>query len=153
MSHLLSTTPTPCAAVADTLNRCILGIDSNDRALFESACLQTEEMVWIGGGFNITGWSAINALFDKLFTLVTTHTISNIRVDVGDDDSVAHLTAHAISYHARPEDAFKEEGQMYTAASLYDIGLVRGEEDGVWRIRRWEAKVLWTRGERALLHG
>jgi hypothetical protein len=142
----------PREAVADALHRAVLGIDSNNQDLFSSACLQTEEMLWIGGGFHIAGWSAIKQLFDKLFTMVTTHTITNIRVDLEEGASEAHLTAHAVSYHIRPDDAFKEEDTSYTASSLYDIGLVRGE-DGAWRIKKWEAKVLWTKGDRSIIHG
>lgn len=145
-------TLSPREAVADALHRAILGLDSNNPTLFSSACLQTEEMLWNGGGFHITGWLAIKQLFDKLFTMVTTHTITNIRVDLEEGASEAHLTAHAISYHIRPEDAFAEEDTSYTASSLYDIGLVRGEE-GAWRIRRWEATVLWTKGDRSIIHG
>ena len=142
----------PREAVADALRRAVLGIDSNNYTLFSSACLQTEEMLWIGGGFHIAGWPAIKQLFNKLFTMVTTHTITNIRIDLEEGASEAHLTAHAMSYHIRPEDAFVEEDTSYTASSLYDIGLVRGEE-GSWRIKKWEAKVLWTKGNRSIIHG
>lgn len=142
----------PREAVADALHRCVLGIDSNDWALFESACLNNEEMVWIGGGFEIVGWTAIKELFQRLFVMVTTHAISNIRVKLEDGKREASLTAHAISYHVRPEDAFKSEDTSYTASSLYTIGLVMGEGDGLWKIRKWEAKVLWTTGDREVLH-
>lgn len=152
MSHtLLSTTLAPHEAVADALHRCVLGIDSNNRALFESSCLQTEEMAWTGNGINISGWTAINDFFSKLFVLVTTHNISSIRVDLKDGASEAHLTAHAISYHVRPEDAFKPEDTSYTASSLYDIDLVKDAGDGLWRIKRWGANVLWTTGDRSVL--
>ena len=148
----MTVTLSPREAVADALHRAVLGIDSNNYTLFSSACLQTEEMLWIGGGFHIAGWPAIKQLFNKLFTMVTTHTITNIRIDLEEGASEAHLTAHAMSYHIRPEDAFAEEDTSYTASSLYDIGLVRGEE-GSWRIKKWEAKVLWTKGNRSIIHG
>lgn len=139
-------------AVADALHRCVLGIDSNDHALFESACLTNEEMVWVGGGFNVEGWAAIKELFKRLFVLVTTHTISNIRVKLADDPNSASMTAHATSYHIWPEDAFKPEDTSYTASSLYNIDLVKGADDGLWKIKKWEAKVLWTTGDRAIIH-
>lgn len=148
---ILSTTLAPHEAVADALHRCVLGIDSDNQELFESACLKNEEMIWTGNGINIEGWTAIKQLFQRLFVLVTTHNISSVRVDVKDGASSANLTAHAISYHVRPEDAFKQEDTSYTASSLYNIDLVKDEDDGLWKIKRWEAKVLWTTGDRSVL--
>ncbi|KAJ8113276.1 hypothetical protein OPT61_g4566 [Boeremia exigua] len=139
---------TPREAVADALHRCVLGIDSNNHDLFESACLTNEEMTWIGNGINIEGWTAIKELFERLFVLVTTHTISNIQVELKSAQS-AILNAHAMSYHVRPEDAFKPEDTSYTASSLYQLELVKDVGDGLWKIKKWEAKVLWTTGDRA----
>jgi hypothetical protein len=143
---------TPREAITDALHRCVLGIDSNNRELFESSCLKDESMTVVAGPFNIEGWSAINDFFAKLFTLVTTHTISNIRIEVNDDADTASMTAHAISYHVRPEEALTQEDTSYTASSLYDIDLVKDESDNLWKIKKWGIQVLWTTGERAVLH-
>ena len=140
-------------AVADALHRCVLGLDSDDRDLFESACLTNESMIFIGGGFALEGWTAINEIFERVFTLITTHVVSNIRVQLKDGQDTAFLTAHAISYHVRPDDALKQEDTSYTAGSLYSINLVRDGDDGLWKIKRWEIKVLWTTGDKAVLHG
>jgi hypothetical protein len=43
LPHTL-TSLTPREAIADALARCIHGIDTNDRDLFTSACLQTEDL-------------------------------------------------------------------------------------------------------------
>lgn len=146
-----NTTLTPREAVADALHRCVLGIDSNDHALFKSACLISDEMTWTGGGFDLEGWTAIDELFQRLFVIVTTHVISNIRVELDDGETSASLTAHAISYHIQPQDAFKPEDTSYTASSLYRIDLVKDMGDGLWKIKKWEANVLWTTGDRAVL--
>jgi hypothetical protein len=143
---------TPREAIADALHRCVLGIDSNDRRIFESACLKDESMTVVAGPFNIEGWAAIDDFFRKLFELVTTHTISNVRIDLEGDAHMASMTAHAISYHVWPDDALKQEDTSYTASSLYDIDLVKDATDGLWKIKRWEIKVLWTTGDRAVLH-
>jgi hypothetical protein len=63
------------------------------------------------------------------------------------------MTAHAMSYHVRPEDAFKPEDTSYTASSLYSIELVRDGRDGLWRMKRWEIRMMWTVGDREVLHG
>ncbi|KAA8619251.1 SnoaL-4 domain containing protein [Pyrenophora tritici-repentis] len=140
-------------AVADALQRCVLGMDSNNRPLFESACLKGEDMVVIAGSIPLNGWAAIDAMMDRVFAIVTTHTVSNIRVELKSEDAdTAQITAHAISYHVREEDALKQEDTSYTASSLYDIELVKVEW-GLWKMKTWLIKVLWTVGDAAVLHG
>jgi hypothetical protein len=143
---------TPREAIADALHRCVLGMDSNDRKLFESACLKDESMTVIAGAFTIEGWASIDGFFRKLFDLVTTHTISNVRIHLKDDAHMASMTAHAISYHVRSDDALKQEDTSYTASSLYDIDLVKDMNDGLWKIKKWGIQVLWTTGDRTVLH-
>ncbi|MCJ1312306.1 hypothetical protein MMC25_005980 [Agyrium rufum] len=147
----------PREAVADALQRCVLGIDSNNQELFESGCLKNENMTVVLGPNTVEGWPAIKDFFQRLFTLVTTHVISNIRVELNDDGGsgadTASMTAHALAYHIRPDDALKPEDTSYTASALYDIDLVKDGKDGLWKIKRWELKVLWTTGDRAVLYG
>ncbi|KAJ4346682.1 uncharacterized protein N0V89_010613 [Didymosphaeria variabile] len=147
------TSLSPREAIADAIYRCVRGIDSNDRTLFESACLKTESMTIAVGPTVVQGWVAISEFFERVFHIVTTHVISNIRVEVPDGVDTASLTAHAISYHMREEDALKVEDTSYTASSLYDIELVRDESDGLWKIKKWGFQILWTTGDRAVLHG
>lgn len=141
---------TPRDAVADTLHRAILGLDGNDHALFKSACLANEDMVFVGGGFSVTGWDAINALFSRAFELITMHVISNVRVAF-QDANTAWLTAHAVSYHVRPEDKDSVEERSYTGYSLYDVEVVR-DGDGGWKIKKWEIRLLRTTGDKAIIH-
>ena len=152
MTNLVTHPLPPREAVADALHRCILGLDSNDRELFESACVKNETMTVIAGEFNIEGWTAINDFFQKDFALLTTHTVSNIRVNIK-DDKTAFMTAHTLSYHIRPEDAFKPEDSSYTGSCLYSIDLVKDENDGLWKIQKWIINLLWSTGDKAVLHG
>jgi hypothetical protein len=143
----------PREAVADALYRCILGLDSNDRDLFESACLKDESATVVAGPNTIQGWSAISESMSRVFLLVTTHFITNIRVELKDDANTAFMTAHAVAYHIRPDDAFKSEDTSYTAACLYFIDLVKDNTDGLWKIKKWEIKMQWTSGDKAVLYG
>jgi hypothetical protein len=143
----------PREAVADALHRCILGIDSNNRDLFESSCLKNESMTVVAGPITIEGWTAISDFFRKVFVLVTTHVTSNIRIELEDGADTASMTAHAIAYHVRPEEALKLEDTSYTAACLYFMDLVRDGNDGLWKIKKWEIKILWTTGDKAVLYG
>ncbi|CAG8981508.1 hypothetical protein HYALB_00003081 [Hymenoscyphus albidus] len=149
----MSSALSPREAVADALYRCILGIDSNDHALFESACLKDESMAVVAGSITIEGWTAINDFFQKLFSLVTTHATSNPRIELKDGADTAFMTCHAFSYHIRPDDAFLPEDTSYTASSLYSLDLVRHSEDGLWRTKKWVINTLWTTGDIKILHG
>ncbi|KAF2875671.1 hypothetical protein BDV95DRAFT_562383 [Massariosphaeria phaeospora] len=145
---------TPREAVADALHRCVLGLDTNNRALFESGCLMDETMTLIAGPFGtLEGWAAASAIVLLLFDLVTMHTLSNIRVELQDGADTASLTAHAISYHIRPEEAHKPEDTSYTAGNLYYVDLVRDKGDGLWKIKKWDIRNLWVTGDRAVLEG
>lgn len=145
-------------AIADTLHRCILGLDRNNRSLMESACLKTPEMTFIygpsGNQATLAGWDAINPMFDRVFGLITTHTASNIRIELeGENASTARMTAHVISYHVRGEEAFVEADTSYTASSLYDIEVIKdGNGQGLWKIKTWKATMLWTTGDIKVLH-
>lgn len=143
----------PREAVADALHRCILGIDSNNRDLFESACLKDESMTVVAGPITIEGWTAISEFFLKVFDLVTTHVTSNIRIELKDGADTASMTAHALAYHVRPDDALKPENTSYTASCLYFIDLVKDSNDSLWKIKKWELKIQWTTGDRAILYG
>ncbi|KAL5386385.1 hypothetical protein DPSP01_004114 [Paraphaeosphaeria sporulosa] len=144
---------TPREAITDALSRCILGLDTNSRPLFESACLQDSTMTIAIGPTVVSGWPAISAFFERVFQVITTHIISNVRIAVEDGADTATLSAHAISYHIKEEDKLSVEDTSYTAGSLYDIEVVRDKGDGLWKIRRWGFKILWTKGERAVLFG
>lgn len=109
-------------------------------------------MTVVAGPFVAEGWTAITEMFQKAFVLVTTHITSNIRIKMKDSADTASMTAHALSYHVRPEDTLKPEDTSYTAASLYSIDLVK-DDDGLWKFKKWEMRILWTTGDKAILHG
>lgn len=143
----------PREAVADALHRCILGLDTNNRDLFESACVKDESATVIAGPTTVQGWTAIKELMSRVFQVVTTHFITNIRVDLKDDADTASMSAHAIAYHVRPDDVYKPEDTSYTAGCLYFMDLVKDSSDGLWKIKKWEIKIQWTTGDKAVLHG
>ncbi|KAL6245440.1 hypothetical protein RBB50_007439 [Rhinocladiella similis] len=149
-----SNTLTPREAVADALHRCVLGLDNNDPALFESSYVKDETATFAAGPMTIKGWDAINESMTKLFSLVTTHYITNIRVEFkgADNTNTASMSAHAIAYHVRPDDAYKAEDTSYTAGCLYFIDLVKDDTDGLWKIKKWEVKIQWTTGDRTILY-
>ncbi|RYO83543.1 hypothetical protein DL762_006067 [Monosporascus cannonballus] len=143
----------PRKAVADALHRYVLGIDTNNQDLFKSGYLKNESMAVIASPITIDGWTAISEFFLKVFVLVTAHVIRNIRIELKDGADTASMTTHALAYHVRPDDALKQEDSSYTASCLYFIDLVKDSNDGLWKIKKWEIKIQWTAGDRAVLHG
>lgn len=147
------TSLTPREAVADALARCLIGLDSNDRPLFESACLKTEEMVFDAGAtVKLEGFSVISDFIERIFHLITTHVTTNIRVELKSEDT-AYLTCGVVSYHVRPENKSSVEETSYTGTSLYAIDLVRDKEDGLWKIKNWKVNILRTTGDSAIVMG
>lgn len=146
---------TPREAVADTMHRCVLGIDTNNKELFESAMSKDPSATFIAGPATFTGWSEISSIFEAVWKVTTLHQITNMRVCLADEKTEkASLTCHCISYHVRPEDAFDVRDTSYTAGSLYDVEVVKDDGDqGLWKILHWRITVLWTTGERGVLHG
>jgi len=150
-SHAL-TGLSPREAVADALQRWALGFDNNDRDMVASAMVKDEDTSLAIGPRIIQGWSAINENLAVIFRLVTTHYITNIRVELKDGADTASLSAHAQAFHIRPDDALKKEDTAYTSGSLYFIDLVKDSTDGLWKIKKWEIKLLWTTGDREVLN-
>lgn len=142
----------PREAVSDALYRCLLGIDSNNRELFDSAWLKDDSTTFSAGPFTVKGWSGISDTFLRLSKLVTTHISSNVRVEVEDGADTASMTANAVAYHVLEEDALKPEDTSYTQYNLYSIDLVKDSGDGLWKIKKWDIKVLWTTGHASVLY-
>ena len=105
------------------------------------------------GSASIKGWTAISDFFQRVFNLVTTHFTSNVRIELKDDADTASMTSHVIAYHIPPDEALKQEDTSYTASCLYFVDLVRDSGDGLWKIKKWDIRVLWTTGDSAVVHG
>lgn len=89
-------------AIPDALYRSIIGLDSNDKTIFESAWHQDAQFIFDGTP-PIEGLAAI---LDTTFQLIgvgldTTHMVSNVRIDLKDGADTAKMTAHALAQHYR----------------------------------------------------
>lgn len=144
---------TPREGVIDAIHRCFTGMDTNDHELYESACLQDESMTVVIGPTTVQGWKAIREFSEKVFHIVTSHAITNIRVALEDGAETASVTASAMAFHLRPAEAFTPEDTSYTSASVYRFEVVKDSKDGLWKIKRWEFQVLWTVGDPTVMHG
>ncbi|KAK9364639.1 hypothetical protein V1509DRAFT_572598 [Lipomyces kononenkoae] len=139
-------------AVADALYRAILGFDNNDVSIFNSAFIE-QDAVFDMSGHVINGIDAIRTqILDLVGPMDTTHTVSNIRVDLKDGASTASLTAHAVAQHCPPGRGKEPDGPKFLSGSTYFIDLVKDESDGLWKIAKYAMKIIWTQGDASVMH-
>lgn len=150
LPHLL-TSLTEREAITDALYRALIGFDTYDVSIFNSA--------WIGQDvvfqLNDTVYNGLDAIRTQLLDfagpLDTMHMTSNIRVDVKDGASTASLTAYAQNQHCLPGTGADPNSPKFLAASTYSLDLVKDKKDGVWKIEKWIMKVVWTQGDNSVM--
>lgn len=155
MSHSVSLASlSPREAVADALYRCVVGMDDNNPAMFESSFMKGKDTSFSINDKAVEGTDAITAyIYNKIMPLHTTHFITNIRVDLKDGADTAYMTASALAYHYKAEDAFKSEDKSYVTAGLYYIDLVKDDDDNLWKIKTFKVKLNWTNGQASVISG
>ena len=145
--------PATTILITDALHRAVLALDTNDLPLWTSAFTTATPPSFTMFNTTHTG-PAVQDIFYKVNALDTTHFISNVRVSGvagggGIEDAEvtrAKLTASAQAFHYRPgEGVDVAKTERLVSGSLYELEVVR-EGDGVWRIERWEMRVVWLEG-------
>lgn len=149
------TSPTQHESIVDALYRCIIGLDTNDEAMFVSAWSQTTEPSYEMLGTTTTGLEALKTdLFGRVSGLDTHHNLSNVRVDVR-DGNVASMTANAIAQHHRLGEGVDPEKKGFMSGATYFVDVVRegsdGQWNGPWRIKKWVMKIAWLEGDRSVM--
>ncbi|KAK9233732.1 SnoaL-like domain-containing protein [Lipomyces kononenkoae] len=133
-------------AIADALYRGVLGLDTNDFAMFKSALVEGKDTCFDLNGTILNGMDEINyKIFNFIGPLDTTHTVSNIRVDVKDGEDTASMTAYAVAQHYKPGEGCAPAARRLLTGGLYFIDLVRDSSDALWKIRKWTLKSIVTR--------
>ncbi|KAF7591513.1 hypothetical protein BBP40_001503 [Aspergillus hancockii] len=112
-------------AITDALYRCLLGLDTADITLFDSAFTKD-------ASFDLNGrsWKT-----------------SNIRVSVNDGDSKASLTTSALAQHYRPGKGVAPSAPTLLVGSLCALNCVKDEQDNLRKIKNWKIKIIWTEGD------
>jgi hypothetical protein len=145
---------TPREAIADTLYRAVLGFDRNDMAMFDSAFAGEEVSFELKGdpSRNANDLTTIkNYVLARVGLMDTTHSISNIRIDVKDGADTAYLTAYALAQHCPPGRGKEPNGPKLLVGGEYLIDLVKDEKDGQWKIKKWVLDVIWREGDRSVM--
>lgn len=92
--------------------------------------------------------------YDRVSKLDTTHFLSNVRVNLVDDhETKAKVTASALSQHYRTGQGNEPGASYLMSGSLYFVDVEKDATDGVWKIRNWKMKLVWTEGDWGVMSG
>lgn len=140
-------------AIADAVYRFLLGLDTSDSALFNSAFLP-ESTFELNGRVH-EGLSAIHTgCFEPIAKLDTTHFVTNIRINIADGGAEAALTASGLAQHYREGKGMEADQPRLLGGALYYADLVRDEgEGGLWRIKAFKMNTTWVEGDWGILRG
>jgi hypothetical protein len=138
-------------AITDALYRAMIGFDNYDVSVFNSAWSELDATIDVNGDL-IYGLADIRAqLLDFVGPMDTTHTVSNVRVDIKDGASTASLTANVLAQHCPPGRGGELNGPNYLAGSRHFLDLVKSQSDGLWKIKKWTMKAVWGKGDGSVM--
>lgn len=155
MSHPINLTAlTPREGVADALYRAVIGLDTNDAAMFESAWDKTNARFERSTGAPLVGMDAINKeLFGLVSTMETHHTIGTLRVDIKDDGKTAYMTCYALAQHHRAGEGADPTKKGLLGGTTYFVDLVKDDQDGLWKMTKWVLQLNWSDGDISVITG
>ena len=142
--------------IADALHRFAFGLDHGDADSLASTL--TEDCVLdfrpagrkLGLDFpKLTGRQAIvDALIPLLGPLDTSHTISNLQIEISDDS--ATLYGYVLAQHFMPRQGPKPGAENALLMNRYDCELTRDREK--WRFKRMMIDNAWAQGNPEILN-
>lgn len=142
--------------IADALHRFAFGLDHGDADSLASAL--TEDCVLdfcpagkkLGLDFGqLTGRQAIvNTLIPLLGPLDTSHTVSNVQVEVSEDS--AALYCYVLAQHFMPRQGPKPGSENALLMNRYDCELIRNGSR--WRFKKMTIDNAWAQGNPEILN-
>jgi hypothetical protein len=142
--------------IADALHRFAFGLDHGDADSLASAL--AEDCVFdfapadkkLKLGFpKLAGRQAIlDAVLPLIGPLDTSHTASNIQIEVSDDS--ATLSAYLMSQHFMPREGSRRGSENALLMNRYDCELVRDGEK--WRFNRITVDNAWCQGDAEIIN-
>src|SRR2546421_11438029 len=142
--------------IADTLHRFAFGLDHGDADSLASTL--TEDCVFdfrpAGKKLELdfaklTGRQAIvDTLIPLLGPLDTSHTVSNVQIEISDDS--ATLYAYVMSQHFMPRQGSCRGSENALLMNRYDCELVRDGQK--WRFKRVTIDNAWAQGNPEILN-
>ena len=133
-------------AIADAVYRGVLSFDLQDEALFKSSL--TSDAILELNGTVMNGVEAITTqCYDPVSKLDTTHFVTNMRINILEEDSKAEVTCSALAQHYRDGEGMEPGTVPILVGSLYWLDLIKDHEDGLWKIKHWKLKSTWGQGD------
>ncbi len=149
--------PTDREAIIDAFLRSLQAIDDNDASLMETA-LTPDTVLDMSGLSIVTGtpmtiltglqMATAGLLEHGVGPIDTGHVASNFRLEMKED--VAYLSAMTVAAHYRKGEGSTAGKLGLTVGNRWKLEVVDAE-DGVWKIRKAELKVLWCEGDLSVL--
>ncbi|CCE86258.1 Piso0_005926 [Millerozyma farinosa CBS 7064] len=132
-------------SIKDSIYGIANAFDLNDFSLMESAC--DKNITFDLNGFVIEGLEEVKT---KSLNLVgpmdTTHTVSNVQVDVKADGRKATATANAVAQHFPPGQGQEKDAKHFLSGTRYYFELAKDETDS-WKIGKFVPKIVWSQGD------
>ena len=141
--------------IADTMYRYAFGLDHGDPDSLASALTEDCVLDFTAGGRKLgidfpvlTGReSVLQTLIPMLGPLDTSHTASNLQIEVSGDTATLH--GYMMSQHFMPGDGSRAGSDYALLMNRYDAELVR---DGMkWRFKRVMIDNAWAEGDPGIL--
>ncbi|KAK2030067.1 hypothetical protein LX32DRAFT_587385 [Colletotrichum zoysiae] len=138
-------------AINDALSQFLFGMDSNNTELFDST--HTEDARWelsgSSGGRVLEGLKAIHEeCFDPTISkLDTTHMVTGTRIEIADNGSEAIMTAIFNAQHYAAGQGKVKGSMFFYTGGLYKVDFVKDTAGGLWKIKRFVTKCLWSEGD------
>jgi hypothetical protein len=142
--------------IADALHRYAFGLDHGDADSLASVFAEDCIFDFTPAGKKVeidfpklTGRRAIvDALIPLLGPLDTSHTVSNLQIEISDDS--ATLSAYVMSQHFMPRQGSRRGSENALLMNRYDCELVRDGQK--WRFKRVTIDNAWTQGNPEILN-
>jgi hypothetical protein len=141
--------------IADAMYRYAFGLDHGDADTLASALTEDCVLDFTAGGkklgldFPVLNGrdAAVETLIPMLGPLDTSHTASNLQIEVSDD--TARLHGYMMSQHFMPGDGPKRGSDYALLMNRYDAELVR--DGSKWRFKRIMIDNAWAEGDPGII--
>jgi len=144
--------PSDREAIEDCLSRLVMGLDTNDPEMFDSAL--AEDAKWELHIKTLQSRKEIHELsYDTdIIHLDTTHYVNSLRIHMTDNGAGASVSAMYEAHHYRGGRGCIPGAARYSTGGVYFVKLAKYEsEGGAWRINFMKMKPIWTEGDRLLV--
>lgn len=133
-------------AIADAIYRCVDSFDRRSMTLLNSSF--TDDAVFEINGRRMEGIQAItDQCFAGVSKLDTTHHVTNLRINVLEEESKAEASCSALAQHFPAGEGLKPGVVPLLVGSLYWIELIKDTGDELWKIKKFILTSNWAQGD------